>query len=429
MTFSALLLDKDDAGSVTATMTDLEDERLPDGEVTVDVEYSSLNYKDGMILQGIGGLVRTYPHVPGIDLAGTVAASDSPDFQPGDRVVCTGWRMGEVHWGGYAQRARIPAAWPAKLPDHVSTRQAMAIGTAGFTAMQALVALEAHGLTPGADQQILVTGASGGVGSSALLWGSAMGHRMVASTGRMENADDLRALGAADVIDRAELAEAPGRPLLSERWHGCVDAVGGDTLAHVLAEMAYGGSVAACGLAGGNGLGTTVIPFLLRGVNLLGIDSVMASPQTRQGVNERLGQILADDALSSRLDAMTTEVPLAHVAGLAPRILAGQVKGRSWWPAAEEAQRSNQRSNRRSIQRSSQLGGDEPRGWGPKGQSPLTGRAVVTAPKGVSTVMRASSSTTTGPGWNAAGPPSPTSQLRVRSNDRRASQVPPAAAW
>lgn len=328
MTFQALLLDKGDDGAVTATMTELDDDRLPQGEVSVDVEYSSLNYKDGMILQGIGGLVRDYPHVPGIDLAGTVTESASADFEAGDRIVVTGWRMGEVHWGGYAQRARVPAAWPAKLPEHVSTRQAMAIGTAGFTAMQALVALEDHGLTPGSDQQILVTGASGGVGSSALLWGNALGHRMVASTGRPENADDLRALGAADVIDRAELADAPGRPLLSERWHGCIDAVGGDTLAHVLAEMAYGGSVAACGLAGGNALSTTVIPFLLRSVNLLGIDSVMASAESRGRVNARLAEALADEALRAKLDSLTSEVALADVGGLAPEILAGNVKGR-----------------------------------------------------------------------------------------------------
>ncbi len=328
MTFNALLLDEDDTGSVTASMTELDDGQLPIGDLTIDVDYSSLNYKDGMILQGIGGLVRQYPHVPGVDLSGTVAASESPDFEPGDRVVVTGWRMGETHWGGYGQRARLPAAWPAKLPDHVSNRQAMAIGTAGFTAMQALLALGDHGLAPGAGRPILVTGASGGVGSSALLWGAALGHHLVASTGRMENADDLRALGAAEVIDRAELAEAPSQPLLSERWDGCVDAVGGEALAHVLAEMTYGGSVAACGLAGGRGLTTTVIPFLLRGVNLLGIDSVMASPETRRRVNVRLAQVLADEALRSRLDDMTTEVPLDHVPDLAPQILAGQVKGR-----------------------------------------------------------------------------------------------------
>ncbi|MEM7272221.1 MAG: MDR family oxidoreductase [Actinomycetota bacterium] len=328
MVFTALLLDRNEDKSVTAAMTELEDDRLPEGDVTVDVEYSSLNYKDGMVLQGIGGLVRNYPHVPGIDLAGTVAASDNDGFAVGDRVVLTGWRVGEVHWGGYSQRARVRGDWLVKLPDAVSNRRAMAIGTAGFTAMQALTALEDHGLTPGPDHPVLITGASGGVGSSALLWGGALGHHLVASTGRMENADDLRALGAAEVIDRAELADNPSRPLLSERWHGCVDAVGGDTLAHILAEMAYGSSVAACGLAGGNGLSTTVIPFLLRGVNLLGIDSVMCPAPQRERIHGRLAEILADDAFGARLDAMTTEVPLADVLALAPDILAGKVKGR-----------------------------------------------------------------------------------------------------
>ena len=329
MVFKALLLEQgDDGKTVSASMTELDDDRLPDGDVTVDVEWSSLNYKDGMILQGIGRLVRDYPHVPGIDLAGTVAASADDRFAPGDQVVLTGWRVGEVHWGGYATRARLSGDWLVPLPDSVSTRQAMAVGTAGFTAMQALVALEDHGLVPGSDQTILVTGSSGGVGSSALLWGGAAGHRMVASTGRMENAGDLEALGAAEVIDRAELAENPSRPLLGERWNGCIDAVGGDTLAHVLAEMAYGGSVAACGLAGGNGLATTVIPFLLRGVNLLGIDSVMCPAPDRQRVWTRVAEVLADGEVAGRLDAMTGEVDLAGVIGLAPEILAGQVKGR-----------------------------------------------------------------------------------------------------
>jgi acrylyl-CoA reductase (NADPH) len=327
MVFKALVLEQND-DAVTASVSELDDDRLPAGDVTVDVEHSSLNYKDGMILQGIGRLVRDYPHVPGVDLAGTVAASDDARFAVGDRVALTGWRVGETHWGGYAQRARVSGDWLVALPDGVSTRQAMAVGTAGFTAMQALVALEDHGLTPGADQSILVTGSSGGVGSSALLWGATAGHRMVASTGRMENADDLRALGAAEVIDRAELAENPSRPLLSERWNGCVDAVGGDTLAHVLAEMAYGGSVAACGLAGGNGLATTVIPFLLRGVNLLGIDSVMCPAEHRQRVWGRVAEVLGDGGAADRLEAMTSEVPLDGVAALAPEILAGRVKGR-----------------------------------------------------------------------------------------------------
>ena len=328
MSFRALLLERGDDGVVSSSVTELDDDRLPDGDVTVDVEWSSLNYKDGMILQGIGGLVRSYPHVPGVDLAGTVSASSDDRFAAGDRVVLTGRRVGEIHWGGYASRARVRADWLTTLPDFVSTRQAMAIGTAGFTAMQALLALEDHGLTPGSEQRVLVTGASGGVGSSAILWGGALGHHVVASTGRPENADDLLALGASEVIDRGELADTPSRPLLSERWHGCVDAVGGDTLAHILAEMAYGGSVAACGLAGGNGLSTTVIPFLLRGVNLLGIDSVMCPAGERGRVNARLAEALAADGVADLLDSMTTEVDLGDVAGLAPEILAGKVKGR-----------------------------------------------------------------------------------------------------
>ena len=339
MVFRALVLEQNDTadpaakgGAVSASIGELDDERLPAGDVTVDVEWSSLNYKDGMILQGLGRLVRDYPHVPGIDLAGTVSASDDDRFSAGDPVVLTGWRVGETHWGGYSQRARVSADWLVPVPDGLTTRQAMAVGTAGFTAMQALVALEDHGLQPGSDQTILVTGSSGGVGSSALLWGGAAGHRMVASTGRMENADDLRAIGAAEVIDRAELAENPTRPLLAERWNGCIDAVGGDTLAHVLTEMAYGGSVAACGLAGGNSLATTVIPFLLRGINLLGIDSVMCPTDHRTRVWKRVAEVLGGEAGTgdgaSRLDAMTTEVPLDQVSGLAADILAGRVKGR-----------------------------------------------------------------------------------------------------
>ncbi len=322
--FTALVLDQTDGG-VTASLSDLDDDRLPAGNVTVAVEWSSLNYKDGMVLQGIGRLVRDYPHVPGIDMAGTVEASDDARYAPGDRVALTGWRVGEVHWGGYAQRARVDADWLVKLPDNVSTRQAMAVGTAGFTAMQALVALEGHGLAPGSDNPLLVTGASGGVGSSAVLWAAAAGHHVVASTGRPENAEGLKALGAAEIIDRAELAENPSRPLLTERWAGCIDAVGDDTLAHVLTELRYGGAVAACGLAGGNSLNTTVIPFLLRGVSLLGIDSVMCPHPERVAVWNRIAAVL--DPAS--LDAITSEVALADVAGLAPDILAGKVRGRT----------------------------------------------------------------------------------------------------
>lgn len=323
MTFTALLLDQTDDG-VSAAITDLDDDRLPDGEVTVAVEWSSLNYKDGMILQGLGRLVRAYPHVPGVDLAGTVESSEDERYRPGDRVLLTGWRVGELHWGGYAHRARVAADWLVPIPDGLSTRQAMAVGTAGFTAMQALMALERHGLPGGEGAQLLVTGASGGVGSSAVLWASTAGHHVVASTGRLENTDDLVALGAAEVIDRAELADNPSRPLLSERWAGCIDAVGSDTLAHVLAEIRYGGAVAACGLSGGNELSTTIIPFLLRGVSLLGIDSVMCPYDERLAVWSRVADVVDAD----KLDRLTTEVALADVSSLAPTILAGQVKGR-----------------------------------------------------------------------------------------------------
>ncbi len=323
MTFKALVLDQTD-DAVSASLTELDDAQLPAGDVTVAVEYSSLNYKDGMILSGIGRLVREYPHVPGIDLAGTVESSDDDRYSPGDRVALTGWRVGETHWGGYSQKARLSGDWLVPIPDALSARQAMAVGTAGFTAMQAIIALEGNGLTAGADNPLLVTGASGGVGGSAILWGGLLGHHVVASTGRPENTDDLMALGAAEVIDRNELSENPSRPLLTERWAGCVDAVGGDTLAHVLTEMRYGGSVAACGLSGGNGLATTVIPFLLRGVSLLGIDSVMCPAEHRATVWGRIGEVVD----GNKLDALTTEVALADVADLAPEILAGKVKGR-----------------------------------------------------------------------------------------------------
>ena len=328
MTFKALLLSEDKSGEkpvVSASLTDLTESDLPTPEnaVTISVEYSSLNYKDGMVLQGVGRLVRNYPHVPGVDLAGTVTDSADGRFQLGDEVLCTGWRVGEMHWGGYAEVARLNADWLVAVPAGMTTRDVMAIGTAGFTAMQAIDALESAGVQKG--DPILVTGASGGVGSSAIMWGSALGHHMVASTGRPENADDLKALGAADVIDRNEISEAPGRPLLKERWAGCVDAVGGDTLAHVLAEMNYKGSVAACGLAGGSMLSTTVIPFLLRGVNLLGIDSVMCPFDERQRIWGRIGEVFNADALAK----ITTEVALADIAASGSEILAGKTKGRT----------------------------------------------------------------------------------------------------
>lgn len=319
--FTALLLEQSDDG-VTAGVTELDESRLPDGGVMVDVEYSSLNYKDGMILNGIGRLVREYPHIPGVDLAGTVTRSDDDRYSPGDQVICTGWRVGEIWWGGYATKAALEADWLVPVPDGMSTRQAMAVGTAGFTAMQALVALEAHGLAAG--DPLLVTGASGGVGSAAVLWAGLAGHHVVASTGRPENDAELRELGATEVVDRAEFADNPTRPLLSERWAGCIDAVGGDPLAHVLAEMQSGGSVAACGLVAGNQLNTTVIPFLLRGVNLLGIDSVMAGFEERQRVWARIAEVIDAD----KLESLTTEIGLADLPDAGNQILAGKTKGR-----------------------------------------------------------------------------------------------------
>lgn len=321
MAFRALMLHEHDR-TVSAELADLDDGALPDGNVTVTVEYSTLNYKDGMILGGIGRLVRTYPHVPGIDFSGTVAASSDSRFALGDRVVLTGWRVGETHWGGYAERARVDGDWLVRLPDGVSTFDAMAIGTAGFTSMLAMQALEDHGVGAG---PVLVTGAAGGVGSVAVQLLAAAGYNVAASTGRPATAEYLRALGASEIIDRAELAQAPQRPLGGERFGGCVDAVGGTTLANVLTQLAYGSSVAACGLAGGNGLDTTVIPFLLRGVNLLGIDSVMCPFEPRQRAWERLDQLADRDLLAS----MATTVGLGDLAALGPKIIAGEVQGRT----------------------------------------------------------------------------------------------------
>jgi acrylyl-CoA reductase (NADPH) len=320
--FRALVLNEE-GGKVEPRFEEVDDELLPPGEVTVAVEYSTLNYKDGMILQGIGRLVRQYPHVPGIDFAGTVVDSASAAFTPGDKVVLTGWRVGELQWGGYAEKARVKAEMLVPLPASLSTRQAMAIGTAGFTAALATIALERHSLSPG-DGEVLVTGAAGGVGSIAVSLLSALGHRIIASTGRPELRAYLEGLGAAELIDRATLAEKPTRPLDRERWAGAVDAVGGNTLATILTQLRYRASVAACGLAGGSDLPASVIPFLLRGVNLLGIDSVMCPKEERIAAWKRL----ASDLPLARLDALTEEVTLEELPGLAPRILKGEVRGR-----------------------------------------------------------------------------------------------------
>jgi acrylyl-CoA reductase (NADPH) len=320
--FKALVLDE--AGGLTApTIRELDDAALPAGNVTVAVEFTTVNYKDGLVVNGGGGLVKRYPHVPGIDLAGTVESSEHPAYKAGDKVVLTGWRVGELHWGGCAQKARVNGDWLVPLPAGLTTRQAMAIGTAGFTAMLAVMALEAHGLAP-ANGEVLVTGAAGGVGSVATAILAQRGYQVVASTGRTETHDYLKRLGAASIIDRAPFAEPAKRPLEGERWGGCVDSVGGNTLARVLAQTKYGCSVAAVGLAGGTKLEHTVIPFLLRGVNLLGIDSVMCATPRRVAAWARL----AADLPIARLEAMTLEARLADVPRLAGEILKGQVRGR-----------------------------------------------------------------------------------------------------
>jgi len=320
--FRALVLHEKD-GKVEPRLETLAEDALPAGDVTVAVEYSTLNYKDGLVLQGLGRLVRQYPHVPGIDFAGTVGDSKSPDFKPGDKVVLTGWRVGETRWGGYAERARVKAEWLVKLPDGLTAERAMAIGTAGFTAMLGVMALERHGLTP-ADGEVLVTGAAGGVGSVATAILKQRGYQVAASTGRPEQHDYLTNLGAAEIVDRASLAAPPKRPLDSERWAGAIDAVGGTTLATVLTQMKYRASVAAVGLAGGSDLATTVIPFLLRGVNLLGIDSVMSPRPEREEAWRRLARELP----AEKLDAMVERAKLADLPELAKRILKGGVRGR-----------------------------------------------------------------------------------------------------
>ena len=322
-TFRALVL-YEEGGKVLPRVEAVDEDRLPPGEVTVRVECSTLNYKDGMILQGLGRLVRSYPHVPGIDFAGTVERSESPEFAPGDPVILTGWRVGESQWGGYAEKARVKASFLVRRPEGLSARQAMAIGTAGFTAMLAVIALERHGLRSGAGD-VLVTGAAGGVGSVAVSLLSRLGHRVVASTGRPELAGYLTELGAAELVDRATLAAKPSRPLDSERWAGAVDAVGGTTLATILTQLYYRASVAACGLAGGSEVPATVIPFLLRGVNLLGIDSVMCPRDERIEAWQRLARDLSLD----RLERMTQILPLSALPDLAPQILKGEVRGRT----------------------------------------------------------------------------------------------------
>ena len=323
MSFRALVVDKGEDGTITQRLEELEEARLPEADVTVAVEYSTLNYKDGLCLTGGGGLVRKYPHVPGIDFAGTVESSDGGAFARGDKVVLTGWRVGEVWWGGYAQKARVRSDWLVPLPDGLDARQAMAVGTAGFTAMLAIMALEKHGLTPDGGP-VLVTGATGGVGSVATAVLAKLGYEVAAVTGRPEQEAYLKELGAARIVPRAELTEESKRPLEAETWAGAIDAVGGTMLARVLAQMKYGCSVAAVGLAGSPKLPATVIPFILRGVNLLGIDSVMQPKANRLEAWSRI----ARDLPLGKLDAMVTTKGLADLPELGQSILKGQVKGR-----------------------------------------------------------------------------------------------------
>lgn len=320
--FRAVVVERDDAGQ-RAAVRDVDESALSEGDVVVDVSHSTLNYKDGLAITGRAPVLRRFPMIPGIDLAGTVrAVAAGGRFSPGDRVLLNGWGVGEGHTGGLAQRARVKAAWLQAVPDAFTAAQAMAIGTAGYTAMLCVLALERHGVRPG-DGEVLVTGAAGGVGSVAIALLAKLGHRVVASTGRSAEAGYLQALGAADVIDRATLS-APGKPLAKERWAGAVDTVGSHTLANVCAQMRYRGVVAACGLAQGMDFPATVAPFILRGVTLAGVDSVMCP----MGDREEAWRRLAVDLDPATLDRITTTIGLDAVIAAAADVLAGQVRGR-----------------------------------------------------------------------------------------------------
>ncbi len=320
-TFRAIMARKTEAGQAIA-IENITEADLPEADVTVDVEYSSFNYKDGLALKGLSRILRALPMVPGIDFAGTVRASGNPDFQPGDKVVLTGWGVGENWSGGFAQRARVKSEWLVKLPKGLSTRQAMAVGTAGLTAMLCVDALERYGIKAGGD--VLVTGAAGGVGSVAVRLLSRLGYRVHALTGRPSEADFLKSLGASEIVDRATY-QAPGKPLQGETWDGAVDTVGGPILANVLASTRYGGAVAACGLAGSTDLPSTVFPFILRNVALLGVDSVNCPTQRRVAAWTRIAALLNEDDFAR----VTQEVRLEDLPALADAILAGQVRGRT----------------------------------------------------------------------------------------------------
>jgi acrylyl-CoA reductase (NADPH) len=320
-TFKAIVIEKTDGGQ-TAGLVDFDEANLMDGDVTVRVEWSTVNYKDGLAVTGKAPVVRRWPMIPGIDFSGTVEASSHPDWKPGDKVILNGWGLGETHLGAYGEKARVKGEWLVRLPASMSTRDAMAIGTAGYTAMLAVMALERHGLKP-ADGPLVVTGAAGGVGSVAIAILAKLGYAVTASTGRPAEADYLKRLGAAEIIDRSELS-GPVRPLARERWAGSVDAVGSTTLANVLSMTKSRGAVAACGLAGGMDLPTTVAPFILRGVSLLGIDSVYRPHADRETAWTRL----EFDLDRAKLVEMTNEIGLTEVPEAARQIVEGRVRGR-----------------------------------------------------------------------------------------------------
>jgi acrylyl-CoA reductase (NADPH) len=319
--FKAIVIEKADKGQ-TISLTEFDEANLMDGDVTVRVDWSTINYKDGLAVTGKAPVVRRFPMIPGIDFAGEVETSSHPDWKPGDKVILNGWGTGETHLGAYGEKARVKGQWLVRLPASLSPREAMAIGTAGYTAMLAVMALERHGLKPG-DGPVVVTGAAGGVGSVAIALLAKLGFTVVASTGRKEEADYLKGLGASEIIGRDELS-GPPKPLAKERWAGAIDSVGSTTLANVLSMTKYGGAVAACGLAGGMDLPASVAPFILRGVSLLGIDSVQCSPSQRNAAWRRL----ESDLDRGKLEGMTRQIDLSEVIGLAGTILEGRVRGR-----------------------------------------------------------------------------------------------------
>ena len=324
MEFNALVVDKDEENNITSSeVKKVSLSELPEGDVLVNVEYSNVNYKDGLCIGSGAGLVKTYPHVPGIDFAGTVENSENENFQKGDRVILTGWRVGEVVWGGYAQKARVKASQLVKMPEGMSSKQAMTLGTAGFSAMLSIIRLEEFGMTK-ENGEVLVTGATGGVGSVSTVILSNLGYEVVTVSGKSSSGDYLKSLGAKRIIDRSELNEVIKRPMESAAWAGCIDTVGGDTLSRLLGQLKYGASVAVVGNAGGNNLSASAIPFMLRGINMLGIDSAMQPFEKRVQVWDRLNK----DFPKSFFDSITKVISLSDLPRVGKEILSGNIKGR-----------------------------------------------------------------------------------------------------